>query len=362
MRLPYRAMPGHRRRHGVQQARILLGTEGVLEAQVGIALAQHLVDPPGRRHGQLELDAGIRLPQALHGLGQEAHGKALGAGQAAQLLQQADLPAHGRGGHVQLARRFAHRTGSRHHRDKARLNYDPFKDLTPVAVLARASIVVVTAASSPCQTVDDLLAAARARPEAVRYATYGSGTAPHLSGVLLGYLRDEMQPCLEGLGFQVSLHANPVPGGGPFLNARRIEDAALPTKGDRRYGRGTADNKGQHSVVPGALAHVLRLRGQRPGYNLTVLLEMGEEAGSPGLAGFCAQQREALRADPFLASDGPRVHAERPTLFLGSRGALNFSLKVQPRPRCCCPTWRARCPTTSLPTSSACPRTGRVAR
>ncbi len=69
---------------------------------------------------------------------------------------------------------------------RARLNYDPFKDLTPVAVLARAPIVVVTAASSPYQTVDDLLAAARAKPEAVRYATYGSGTAPHLSGVLLG--------------------------------------------------------------------------------------------------------------------------------------------------------------------------------
>ncbi len=69
---------------------------------------------------------------------------------------------------------------------RARLNYDPFKDLTPVAVLARAPIVVVTAASSPYQTVDDLLAAARAKPGAVRYATYGSGTAPHLSGVLLG--------------------------------------------------------------------------------------------------------------------------------------------------------------------------------
>ncbi len=189
----------------------------------------------------------------------------------------------------------------------------------------------------------------------------GPDAPPATHAALLGYLRDEMQPCLEGLGFQVSLHANPVPGGGPFLIARRIEDAALPTvltyghgdvvngqaaqwreglspwtltpEGDRWYGRGTADNKGQHSVVLGALAHVLQLRGQRLGYNLTVLLEMGEEAGSPGLAGFCAQQREALRADLFLASDGPRVHAERPTLFLGSRGALNFSLKVRPRPR-----------------------------
>jgi hypothetical protein len=50
-----------------------------------------------------------------------------------------------------------------------------------------------------------------------------------------------------------------------------------------------------------------------------------------------------LRADLFLASDGPRVHAERPTLFLGSRGALNFTLRVQPR----------RAPTTRA-TGAAC--------
>ena len=206
------------------------------------------------------------------------------------------------------------------------------------------------------------LAATLARRVAWRTESDLGPDAPEAThAALQGYLRDEMQPCLEGLGFAVEIHANPIPGGGPFLVARRVEDAALPTvltyghgdvvngqtaqwreglspwaltpEGDRWYGRGTADNKGQHSVVLGALAHVLQAREQRLGYNLTVLLEMGEEAGSPGLAEFCAQQREALRADLFLASDGPRVHAERPTLFLGSRGALNFSLKVQPRPR-----------------------------
>lgn len=206
------------------------------------------------------------------------------------------------------------------------------------------------------------LAATLARRVAWRTESdLGPDTPEATHAALLGYLRDEMQPCLEGLGFAVGIHANPIPGRGPFLLARRVEDAALPTvltyghgdvvngqaaqwreglspwtlspEGDRWYGRGTADNKGQHSVVLGALAHVLQAREQRLGYNLTVLLEMGEEAGSPGLAEFCAQQRKALRADLFLASDGPRVHAERPTLFLGSRGALNFSLKVQPRPR-----------------------------
>ncbi len=213
------------------------------------------------------------------------------------------------------------------------------------------------------QDVDNgQLAATLARRVAWRTESDLGPDAPEAThAALLGYLRDEMQPCLEGLGFAVSLHDNPVPAGGPFLVARRVEDAALPTvltyghgdvvngqtaqwraglspwtltpEGDRWYGRGTADNKGQHSVVLGALGHVLQAREQRLGYNLTVLLEMGEEAGSPGLAEFCEQQREALRADLFLASDGPRVHAERPTLFLGSRGALNFSLKVQPRPR-----------------------------
>ena len=107
----------------------------------------------------------------------------------------------------------------------------------------------------------------------------------------------------------------------------------LTVEGERWYGRGTADNKGQHTIALAALAHTLEARGQRLGYNVTLLLEMGEEAGSPGLREFCEQQREALRADLFLASDGPRVSASAATLFLGSRGAVNFSLRLNSRER-----------------------------
>jgi len=46
---------------------------------------------------------------------------------------------------------------------------------------------------------------------------------------LEAYLRDELVPLLEALGFSCDLIANPVPGGGPFLIARRIEGAELPT-------------------------------------------------------------------------------------------------------------------------------------
>ncbi|SDV47377.1 Acetylornithine deacetylase/Succinyl-diaminopimelate desuccinylase [Chitinasiproducens palmae] len=170
------------------------------------------------------------------------------------------------------------------------------------------------------------------------------------------YLLDELAPELAKLGFSSRLVANPIAPSAPFLIAERIEAAALPTvltyghgdvvlgydaqwraglspwtvavEGDRWYGRGTADNKGQHSINLAALAAVLAARAGRLGYNVRMIFETGEEIGSPGLQEVCAAERESLAADLFLASDGPRVSAERPTLFLGSRGSVNFELSV----------------------------------
>ena len=106
---------------------------------------------------------------------------------------------------------------------------------------------------------------------------------------------------------------------GPFLVARRIEGEDLPTvmtyghgdvvagydtqwdnqmspwhitkDGKRWYGRGTADNKGQHTINIAALKTVLETRGKL-GFNVTILIEMGEERGSPGVEGFlrCASE------------------------------------------------------------------------
>jgi hypothetical protein len=47
---------------------------------------------------------------------------------------------------------------------------------------------------------------------------------------------------------------------------------------------------------------------------------MGEEIGSPGLGAVIAANRDLLAADLLLASDGPRLSAETPTIFLGARG------------------------------------------
>ena len=55
---------------------------------------------------------------------------------------------------------------------------------------------------------------------------------------------------------------------------------------------------------------------------------MAEETGSPGLREFCRENRQLLKADLFIASDGPRVSAATPTVFLGSRGLMNIRLRL----------------------------------
>jgi len=179
---------------------------------------------------------------------------------------------------------------------------------------------------------------------------------PERSDQMLSYLEDLLVPRFETAGFECTIHANPM--GNPFLVARRIEDASLPTilgyghgdvtrgqegdwgkdrkpfelrtEGDRLYGRGTADNKGQHLINLMALEAVIAARG-RLGFNSTWLIEMGEETGSPGLIEFCEVNKELLNADVLIASDGPRMSTDIPLVFLGARGAINFGLSVDLR-------------------------------
>jgi tripartite-type tricarboxylate transporter receptor subunit TctC len=62
-----------------------------------------------------------------------------------------------------------------------KLPYNPEKDLTPVVPVASAPLVLVVAADSPYKTVADVVAAAKAKPETLNYASSGSGTVAHLA-------------------------------------------------------------------------------------------------------------------------------------------------------------------------------------
>src|ERR1700722_8800826 len=110
-----------------------------------------------------------------------------------------------------------------------------------------------------------------------------------------------------------------------------LEPWRTTTSGNRVYGRGTADNKGQHSINMSALRAVREARGGRLGFNAKFIIETGEEIGSPDLRQVCESLRDELSADLFLASDGPRLSADRPTLFLGCRGGIRIHLDVNLR-------------------------------
>lgn len=188
-----------------------------------------------------------------------------------------------------------------------------------------------------------------ARRVAYRTESQKSDSGPELHR----YLDDEMIPAFEAMGFACRKYENPFPDGGPFLLAERMEADDLPTvlgyghgdvirgledqwtkgdgpwrtvrDGDRLYGRGTADNKGQHTVNMAATRIVLEERG-RLGFNAKVLIEMGEENGSKGLREVVTENLDDFASDVFIASDGPRVEPDRPTISLGARGATNFDL------------------------------------
>ena len=181
---------------------------------------------------------------------------------------------------------------------------------------------------------------------------------PESLKILYQYLNDEMRNSFEAMDYTCKIYDNPMDGMGPVLLATRIEDESFPTllgyghgdvvrgyegqwaknrnpweldrDGDRVYGRGTADNKGQHSIHIEALNSVIQERGYL-GFNSKFIIEMGEENGSWGFKDLVAQNKDDFAADMFFASDGPRVDTTRPNLTLGSRGAQNFDLVLDMR-------------------------------
>ncbi|NML47581.1 tripartite tricarboxylate transporter substrate binding protein [Ramlibacter sp. G-1-2-2] len=68
------------------------------------------------------------------------------------------------------------------------LRYDPLKDFAPISLVATQDFVLCVGPQVPANSVQDVLAMARAKPRSVAYASAGRGTGSHLSGELLGQM------------------------------------------------------------------------------------------------------------------------------------------------------------------------------
>ncbi len=64
------------------------------------------------------------------------------------------------------------------------LGFDPIKDFTPIALIARVPNVLVVNNASPLKSIEDLIAAAKAKPGALSYGSSGVGSSANLAGEL----------------------------------------------------------------------------------------------------------------------------------------------------------------------------------
>lgn len=63
--------------------------------------------------------------------------------------------------------------------------FDTVKDLAPVMLVGTAPMAIATGASKPYRTFDDVIKAAKAKPDAVTYGSIGNGSLGHLTMILV---------------------------------------------------------------------------------------------------------------------------------------------------------------------------------
>jgi tripartite-type tricarboxylate transporter receptor subunit TctC len=67
----------------------------------------------------------------------------------------------------------------------AKLPFDTQRDFTPVTMLVLLQQLLVAHPSLPANSLEELIKLAKAKPGSINYASYGSGSQPHLSGEML---------------------------------------------------------------------------------------------------------------------------------------------------------------------------------
>ena len=67
---------------------------------------------------------------------------------------------------------------------RTELPYNTMKDLTPIIHMAVAPVILVVHPSVPAQTLAELIALGKTKPESLLYGSGGNGSSPHMAGEL----------------------------------------------------------------------------------------------------------------------------------------------------------------------------------
>jgi tripartite-type tricarboxylate transporter receptor subunit TctC len=139
------------------------------------------------------------------------------------------------------------------------LPYDPVKDFTPIILVAKLPLIMTVNADLPVQSVDDVIALAKARPKELAFASAGNGGAPHLAGELFKTLtgtdllhvpyRGSGPAVVDLVAVRIAIMFDAVPSLLPFITAGKLRPLAaasiernrrlpeIPTFAELGYGR-----------------------------------------------------------------------------------------------------------------------------
>jgi len=156
-----------------------------------------------------------------------------------------------------------------------KLPYEPLKDFEPVALVASGPYVLVVNPQLPVNSVRELIAAAKARPGQIDYASSGNGSAQHLvsalfasmAGIQLNHVPYKGSgPAMQDLlGGQVKVSFAGIPNVLPHVKAGRLRALAVSTP------KRSPDLPDVPTVSEAGV----------PGYEATLWLNLAAPAGTP---------------------------------------------------------------------------------
>jgi tripartite-type tricarboxylate transporter receptor subunit TctC len=120
-----------------------------------------------------------------------------------------------------------------------KLSFNFIRDIAPVGGIIRVPQVILVHPSVPVKTIPDFIAYAKANPEKVNMGSAGSGSAPHLAGVLFSYLagikmvhvpyRGQGPALADLLSGQVQVFFATTPGMTDFIRSGKLRALAVTT-------------------------------------------------------------------------------------------------------------------------------------
>lgn len=141
-------------------------------------------------------------------------------------------------GYTLVLATFAHAVNSTL---QSKLPFDSDQAFAPVALIARGPNVLVVRTESPFRSVSEILAAAKAKPSMLTYASQGNGTSAHLAGELLQNLakielthvpyRGASLALTDLLGGQVDLFIGTAAGVSPLIASGKLRAIAVTSPG-----------------------------------------------------------------------------------------------------------------------------------